>query len=165
MCDNTKGHAGAAIFAQGQGCFLSTCFGVSSKYKWQRGLAEHKHDDLQSARIRIARDISGVRIHSKDFWTTQVLRIRKKFHGNDKWKLCMSTIEFLHRVRIKSYVLKLSTEQHVRARNFGQTCRNARCQVVRSRRAPEILTKITVREARASYNQNERNRWNVETNL
>ena len=65
----------------------------------------------------------------------------------------------------KSNVLKLSAEQHLLADNFGQTCRNAKCQVVRSRRAPEILTKITVREARASYSQNERNQSNVETRL
>ena len=72
---------------------------------------------------------------------------------------------FRRRVRIKSNVLKLSTEQHVRANNFGQTCRNAKCQVVRSRRAPVILTKSAVREARASYSQNEINRSNVETSL
>ena len=72
---------------------------------------------------------------------------------------------FRHRVRIKSNVLKMSTEQHVRADNFGQTCGNAKCQVVRSRRAPEILTKIAVREAGASYSQNERNQSNVETSL
>ena len=74
---------------------------------------------------------------------------------------------FRRRVRIKSNVLKLSTEQHVRANNFGQTCRNGKCQVVRSRRAPEILTKITVREleVRASYSRNERNQSDVETRL
>ena len=63
---------------------------------------------------------------------------------------------FRRRVRNKSNVLKLSTEQPVRARNVGQTCRNSKSQVVRSRRAPGILTKITVREARASYNQKDR---------
>ena len=99
------------------------------------------------------------------FWTKQVLLIRKKI-GNNKWKFCICLrSNFRRRVWIKSNVLKLSIEQHVRENNFGQTCRIAECQVLRSRSAPEILMKIMVREARARYSQNERNQSNVETSL
>ena len=103
-------------------------------------------------------------------YTQRIFELRK-FCGFEKfsWQRQVEVL-YVHdrifdRVRIKSYVLKLSTEQHIRARNFGQTCRNAKCQVVRSRRAPEILTKITVREVRASYSRNERNQSNVEARL
>ena len=89
----------------------------------------------------------------------------KNFMATTSGSFVCLRANFRRRVRIKSNVLKLSTEQPVRANNVGQTCRNAKCQVVRSRRAPGILTKITVREARANYNQNERNRSNVETSL
>ena len=104
-------------------------------------------------------------------YTQRIFELRK-FCGFEKisWQ---RQVEVLYvydriydtRVQIKSNVLKLSTEQHVRARNFGQTCGNARCQVVRSRSAPEILTKLTVREVRASYSRNERNQSDVETRL
>ena len=103
-------------------CFLKRVLWCILRHECQHRLS-NTGETISKARASELHAIFSGTNTQRVFQTTQVLQIRKVLATTNGIIACLRS-NFRRRVRIKSNVLKLSTEQRVWANNFGQTCKN-----------------------------------------